>query len=319
MTDRNLTEEQARALWQRAAELQAEALAAQEERALRPAAEEDAPDADAGASGYPAAVVKKAALEAGISREFVDRALAELGPEADPGGRIDRLADRILGDGPRWATVSRVLDATPSEVYASMQRVLVRAPYQLDLMDMRGGDPTAGGTLVFEVPATAGIGGGSNKAMMDIRHWADMRELHFRLRSVPPASGDDSERTELTIAAPLAYSRRVNFWASSVISGAIGLVGGLVGAGLATATLAPIVGAEIYTALALVLGGGGAATLGTLRSWRALYPRSIERGRRGMERLIQALAVDIQSQGAFLKPTEPASDDDGADHVPGVF
>ena len=320
MTDRNLSEEQARALWQRAAELQAESLVARDQMALSPpeAAEADAEAMDP-ATGYPPAVVKRAAVEAGISAEFVDRALAELGPDLEPEGTVDRLADRLLGEGPRWTSVSRVMDATPAEVYASMQRVLVRSPYHLDLADIRGGDPTQGGTLVFEVPTMSGIGGNTNKAMMDIRHWADMKELHFRITEIPPETDGGEVRTEVTIGAPLAHSRRINFWASSGVGTALGLAAGLVGGAVAVSTMAPIVGAEIWMALGLVAGSGGGTALGTWRGWRALYPRGVERGRKGMERLIQALVVDIQSQGAFLRPVEPASDGGGADDVLGMF
>ena len=71
-----ISEEETRALWQRAAELQAEAARRLEERSRQLTPRGD-PSGTAEVEGYPLANVRAAAEEAGISPEFVDHALAE--------------------------------------------------------------------------------------------------------------------------------------------------------------------------------------------------------------------------------------------------
>ena len=94
-----LNEEEAARLWQRAAQLQAEA--AQKAEALAEESESEKADVDP-SEGYALTHVRSAALEVGIGGEFVDAALADLRAERAllEGKRGWRLARRILHHSP---------------------------------------------------------------------------------------------------------------------------------------------------------------------------------------------------------------------------
>lgn len=289
--DRVLSEEQARQLWQRAAELQAEAarqLEARSRALVRPG--------DVVEGGFRLEHVREAASEAGISEEFVELALAEQA-EVGPARGVDRWADRFLGPGARAAVASRTFDRPAADIYASLQRVLPR--YQLSLVDSRGGDPLDGGVLVFDLPALSGLET-TDPVLRDMRLWADLRELHVRVRAL------DAERTEVTVHAPTTQARRLNLF----VSGGVVAVGGLVGAtaGAAIGVLAAealafgVPGAVLLVALATVLGFA-LATAALTPPMRWLYRWGQSRGEAAMQRLLQAVGVDLRTGGAFQPPT----------------
>ena len=121
---------EARALWHRAAELQAEAARRLEERS-RQLAPRGHPSDTAEVEGYRLADVRAAAEEAGISSEFVDHALVEAhnrtlveGAQARPSA----MAARFLGQPPLTLEVSRVIHAPAEEVYGAMQRTAFQPP-----------------------------------------------------------------------------------------------------------------------------------------------------------------------------------------------
>lgn len=293
--DRILSEEQARQLWQRAAELQAEGARQLEERSralVRPDGQAD--------GGYRLAHVRQAAHEAGISDEFVELALAEQATDGAARG-VDRWADRFLGPGPRTLVVSRTFDRSPAEVYASLQRVLPR--YQLSLVDSRGGDPLAGGVLVFDLPTLSGFET-TDPVLRDLRMWADLVELHVQVRALGEG------RTEVTVRAPTAHARRANLAVGGVLSGVAGLFGGGGGAALgvlAGNTLAlGEVGAALVVAASAALGF--AATAGAANvPMRWLYRWGQSKGEAALRRLLQAVGVDVRTGGAFQPPASPPS------------
>ena len=111
-----LNEEEAAQLWQRAAQLQAEAARraekAESERAETEAAEGETADV-APPEGYALTHVRSAALEVGIANEFVDAALADLRAERalSQEKRGWRLARWFLKDPPENQTARRVIEA----------------------------------------------------------------------------------------------------------------------------------------------------------------------------------------------------------------
>lgn len=303
-----LSEAEASRLWHRAAELQAEAARRLEERSR-----ELAPRSGTGVSpttdGYALEHVRAAAVEAGISAEFVDFAVAELRNERRLAEKrpdaIDRAADRLLGHPPRSAEVSRVIAAPPARVFQAMQRVFPADPYRLILKDTQGGDLLEGGVLVFEVPAWTGAEGASQLSYQ-ARGWADIRQIYVTLTPLetePPSC-------EVTIRAPLRHSRRVNFWVSALISGLSGAggAGAGVAVGLAAAAAvgaAPLIGAGLATVTAVGLGGvvGGGAAL----AYRPLYRYALGKGVRALEGLLAALDVGIRTGWSFAPPSTEAS------------
>ena len=281
---RELTEEEARRLWERAAELQAEA----DPQGHRSDGDSDAP-ADTASPGYAVDVVRQAALDAGIDPEFVDKALVEVRTEAES-GRLDRWADRFMKDAPKWLTVRRTLDASPQETYTSLQRVLPNSPYEFNLIGTRGASPLEGGRLIFEVPNQVGFGTSGNSTVFDIRQHAGILEIEVSLGAV----GEDGTQTELEITAQLASGRRVAFMAAQAV-GAVGVGAGFLITGALTVAL---FGSGLIVPV-LAAAGGGAGFLGASRGFRPLYRWAVRRAEKAFEHLINAIAVDVRTGGAF--------------------
>jgi type IV secretory pathway VirB2 component (pilin) len=292
--DRVLSEEQARRLWQRAAELQAEGARRLEERsrALVRSGSDDRPPE----GGYRLAHVRDAAMEAGISEEFVELAFAEADGAGGGESPSDRWADRFLGRGPRTLVVSRTLPHAAAEVYTSMQRVLPR--YRLSLVDSHGKAPLEGGVLVFDLPALSGWES-SDPVIRDLHLWADVRELHVQIHPL------DEGRSEVTLRAPVRYARKLNLAVGGALAGVAGLVGAMGGAALAVPIVSMLalgpVGEVVAVLLIAALGFTVAAGAGAL-SMRALYRWGQGRGEAALVRLLQALGVDLRTGGAFQPP-----------------
>ena len=282
---RELTEEEARRLWERAAELQAEA----DPRGQLSDGDSDVP-ADTASPGYAVDVVRQAALDAGIDPEFVDKALVEVRTEAES-GLLDRWADRFLKDAPKWLTVRRTLDASPEETYASLQRVLPNLPYGFNLIGTRGASPLEGGRLIFEVPNQVGFATQGNSTVYDIRHYADILEVEVSLRAV----GESGTQTELEMTAQLVRSRRVAFMAAQVV-GAVAFGVGFLITGFITSGL---LGPERMTILLMAATGGAGGFLGGRSAFRPIYRWAIRRAEKAFGRLIGAIGVDMRTGGAF--------------------
>lgn len=290
--ERVLTEAEARRLWQRAAELQAEAAQRLEarSRALAQPGPHEAPD------GYSLSHVRQAAREAGISDEFVELALAEDGEGDAALTAADRWADRFLGEGPRSLVSSRIYEHPASEVYAALQRLVPR--YRLALVDARGRDPTDGGVLVFDLPSLSGMET-SDTIIKDLWLWADVRELQIQVRALGEA------RSEITVRAPLAHSRRLHLWIGggmAAVAGGLGaLAAGATGAWLAGLLALGPMGQIVAVTLAVALGfaaGVGAAA----GSMRAMYRWGRAKGGHALQKFLQAVGVDLQTGGAFQTP-----------------
>ena len=302
MDERQLTEAEARALWERAARLQAEAAA----RELAPPAEETEASSSPRRTGdYSVDVVRRAAEEAGIAAEFVERALEEAALGAEPPTAVDRWADRFLGEGPRILRASGEIDGSVEAVYAALQRVLPNPPYNFSLIRTEGPAPLEGGTLVFEIPYYTGVGlvvGTSSQAVLDIRHYADIKEVNFRLN--PVADADPKKpRTEIHLWATTKNARRVNFWVGNSIAVAVGFAAGVVGAVVTGGALA------VGGAVAAAAGGasGAAGFMGVRRGWRPLFRATQRRGERGMRRLIEAIRLNVHTGGGFAPSPESRS------------
>ena len=294
-----ISEEEARALWHRAAELQAEAARRLEERS-RQLAPGGHPSDTAEVEGYRIADVRAAAEGAGIAPEFVDHALAEARDRALLGGadaRPSAMAARFLGRPPLALEVARVIDAPAEEVYGAMQRILPDDPFRLSLVDQHGADPLEGSVLVFEVPKYLATLGDQSFAYE--MAWVDLKQLLFCLRRLdtdPPA-------TELTVRGILIHSHKVNLWVGGGFSGLAASLSG-VGAASAGAGAAAALGIGGIAAGAAVLGvlaGGAAAGLATL-GWRKLYRYALRRGEKAIGNLIGSIVVDIETGGGFSSP-----------------
>ncbi len=297
-----MNEDEAKAIWSRAAELQAEAMVRSEA-----AASDDGSDDEEGPGvGISTDVVRAAALEAGIAPEFIDMALAEsvggITPSKKLTGWKDRYATRALGTDERRLDESRLIEAPPAEVLSVMQRILPNHPYRLTLRDTIGDDPLDGGLLVFEVPKMTSTNYTSFTYKMA---WADLKELRFRLQ--PRA---DATQTHVSITVPLGHSRRVNWIASNVLTGVSAGGGGLVGLAVGKATA--VAGAVIAAPIA-----AGAVAVGALGAWgmRAAYRAGLRKGREELVGILKSIAVTCRLGTGFFPapPPPPAEAGDGFD------
>lgn len=303
-----MNEDQAKAIWLRAAELQAEA-AVRSEAASRQISDGDG---TAGPSdGISPDVVRAAAVEAGIAPEFVDLALAESKGGLTPAKRLtgwkDRWATRQLGTDEGRIDVSRLIEASPAEVLSVMQKILPNHPYRLTLRDTVGDDPLNGALLVFEVPKMSAT---NYTAFSYKMAWADLKELRFTLH--PRREG---EHTEVSISVPLQHSRRVNWLAANALTGASTFGGGLF-------TMAVVSAAGLAGAVAAAPVVGGGVAMGGLVAWgmRSAYRAGLRKGREELVGILKTLAVTLRlGTGFFPAPPPPAAGQGGGLDVTGLI
>ncbi len=291
-----VSSDDARLLWKRAAELQAEAARRLEERSrlLAPA--------EPGGTGFRLAEVKSAALEAGISPEFVELAYAEVGSEPGkrpPSEAVERRARRFLGIHRATLEVSRVIDASPTEVFESLQRVLPSARYALLHVNTLGDDPLKDGVFVFEPPGMWTQAGAAAEFAGKMGG-VGAKQLYVSLREINP------ERSELSMRAPIARGFRANYYLGLGVTGIVATAAGFGGAAIATAVTAGLglVAAPILAGAVIggaATGGGGAGGL-SVWGFRALFRYQVKKAEEALTTLLQVVDVGARSRGAFPLP-----------------
>ena len=306
-----LDETQAAAIWRRAAQLQADALHRLEETklSLRRAGEPGSDPADV-TGGYRLTDVAEAAAEAGISRQYVAMALAELPrgaqtPVAAMGVSEDE-ATRYLGTDVRSVGVTVEVPAPPARTLQALGIVLPQSPYELQLRTTVGGHPLDGGVLVFDLPKkslyAASAGQQINIYWMGTHHQLLAHQVQVTLRPAPGGGPGAPEHTSVTMTADLRPGVRKNILASKW---AAGLLGG--GGGFATGAILSK-GAAVAASLA-VLGpaiAAGAAVVGlSLWGYRKLYSSTVAKAEREMRQSLEAVASALRSAEVF--GTLPAS------------
>lgn len=295
--EQRLSEEMAARLWQRAAELQSDAARRIEATSLREAeAEISEPDT----SGYALAHVRQAAEEAGIAGEFVDAALAEVTAQQAVGHHknsvMDKLAHRVLGSGPEFLEVRRVVAAPAEDVYQTMQSSFPVPPYNLSLRDIQG-DVQRGGVMVFDVPGMTGFNYTNFEYEMS---WASLKQIMVSIHPV----GEES--CEVVMRASVRFYRRIGGGLGTALATATGFGGGLfgiglgfalgTGLGLATGGLVPLVGG-------LALLGGGSLGTASRPLFRKIYAYGLGRGLRALEGLLSALNVSVIAGWGAASPS----------------
>ncbi|MEP6508384.1 MAG: hypothetical protein ABJC63_09185 [Gemmatimonadales bacterium] len=307
--DMMLSEGQAALLWRRAAQLQADALQRLDASRMTPSlassasAEHEAVGLPVG--GYRLRHVQAAAVEAGISEQFVALALAELPSEGSE--RLSRLdgvnwqerhANAVLGRQERSCAVTQIIAGPPHRVLQALGLVLQQSPWDLTPKDLVGGHPLDGGVLVFDLPAAGGMGMtyGMNFSWLGLRHQLEAKQVQVTLRSAPGAPSS----TEVTMYADLRPGVRRNVNAatwSSAASGVIGGgVGGAIGVGLGTKLL---LGVTLVTVGLPVLALGAAGALAAFGGYRLSYRSAVNKARDEMNRALEAVAGSLRSQALF--------------------
>ena len=293
-----LSETEAAAVWKRAAQLQAEALQRIETRVAvtqHLSGDHDAALAETG--GYRLDHVQQAAVEAGISRQFVALALAEMGPGNKPPAvnssdeRSDRRATLILGTAQRSLSVSRVINAPPARVLKEVGSLFVREPFGLELHEIIGGHPLDGGVMVFALPGKTELGVtiSTSAKWTNTRQALEARQVQVTMRPI------GTDRTEMSMFVDLRPGVKPNAAASGVLSGLVGGFGGLVSGAIGMkaggAALAAVAPAAALGFLAL----GGA----TAWWYRWLYRRSVEKAVTEMSDALAAVEGSIRAEEVF--------------------
>ncbi|HAB30663.1 MAG TPA: hypothetical protein DCE19_08080 [Gemmatimonadetes bacterium] len=282
-----LNEEEAAQLWQRAAQLQAEA-ARRAEKAESDRAETEASGETADVAppeGYALTHVRSAALEVGIANEFVDAALADLraGRALSQEKRGWRLARWFLKDPPEAQTARRVIEAAAVDVLSATEAVFPGEPYRLTLTD-RQGDPLKGGFLVFDVQ---GLNSPFPRDFALEAKYGGIRQVFLSLQPIEEATPS----CEVTLRSPVAWSHNQDLAVGGVVTGITGAVG--LGLGLAGAVAVAAIGLSgigvVVAPAILVAGGATGGGLG-VKGYRARYRHAMRRGQRALDGLLGAVA-----------------------------
>lgn len=304
------TDEQARRLWERATQLQAEAARRLEAGEGTDGANgDDGETRDGGGSrGYAVDHVRQAALEAGIDPEFVDQALAEARSGMLAVDGVDTaFADRFLGSSAHWLVAEQEVELSVQECIDALRRVFPRL--KLNLVDSRGGRPESGGVLVFE----AGDLGAtmSNKTLMQLSY-ASVSEIHASFHPM------DEGGCRFILKAPIARQRRTSarIGLPSVIVGAAGICAAVMAATVAALGAGGLTGVETLLGVAAGMGGGGVGGVGLHRGWRWTQRWGEDKAQGGLERLLQMVVTDARTGGGFT-PVE-GGDGTGLDDMTGL-
>jgi len=303
-----LSETQARLVWQRAAQLQAEA-ARRLEQQSRESAQQRAVS-ELPTSGYRARDVEAAAVEAGISQRYVALAMAEL-PKQDvvvsaaSGGTVDRLATQVLGTSQRAVSASRVIRFAPRRVLGALGRELASARYQWELVDQLGGHPLSGGILVYKLPEMTGDG--NTFGVTWTRYGVFAPDVRVTIRPL------DSTSAEVTLYIDLRPGLGINLWTYLGINGVLSGFGGVLAGTVAAKAMA------VAAVATLGVGGGVAvsiAALGLLAS-RALYPWEVRKARAELGAVLASIESALKREDLFGQVPElaPPPRRDGGDDV----
>lgn len=278
-------------MWERAAQLQTEA-------AQRSEAEEEKEKSKGlrlfsgqrdESSGYSLSHVKQAGVEVGIDPGFVELALAEEAIlDLEGGGEStfwDRTAEKYLADRGRVFEIVRDMDLPASLVWLGLEEELTSEAQGLELLEVLGGPVPEGGIAIFESPYSYEKNG-------SLQYWCTVAEVRRYIVKVLPVG--DGCRVE--IQAPVRRSHRVNGAVGMTVSGGIGVLGGLIGMGLA----AGVAGATGLAVLPVGLALIGTGTLGGERLGRFGYIRAYRWGFRALKkafaRALKRIERDVERE-----------------------
>jgi hypothetical protein len=257
-----IPEEAARAIWRRAAQLQAEAESRVEERSRQ------IPDRagvdDSTGDGLELDAVRSAAEEAGISPEFVQIALAEAAASSRPAMAVARWDVRgsrlFLGATRRTIEVTATVEGSVREVSAACLHVFSGHPCLLQAGEVAELPSTSGRVIVFNVPKLD-WSVSANPPFAEKSAMVGLKQLHVAIR---PLAGHPST-CEVVVAGDLYPGMRTGWRWSAATSLGAGAVGGAVAVGVASSAVA---GALLAVPALLglgVIGGAGVAV------WSATY------------------------------------------------
>jgi hypothetical protein len=291
-----IPEDAARAIWLRAAELQAEAERRSEERVRQIPAVTG--DDESESDGLRPEDVRAAAEEAGISPEFVQIALAEAAASSQPSsaiGRWDIVGSKVfLGSPRRTIEMSAVVAGTVDAVSAACLQAFSGHPCVLQAGEVAELPSTSGRVIVFNVPKYDWMAS-ANPPFVEKAAFVGLKQLHVAMR---PLSAEPPT-CEVVVAGDLHAGMRT-FWRwSAATSVGAGAAGGAAGVAIAGSAVA---GALLIFPALLGAGvlGAGAVTASTL-SYR-YYRHLVEESLRQTLQLLPTATRVMSSQRPLLPP-----------------
>ena len=307
---RVVSETEAAAIWKRAAQLQAEALQRLEASVAvtRHLSGGHSLVANDGADGYRMKHVQDAAEEAGISRQFVALALAEMAPgkavapvTADD-LRLERVATVLLGKTDRSLSVSRIVNGNPRKVLDTIGSLFQREPFSLMLRETIGAHPLDGGVMVFDLPGTTAMGvtTSTTSRWFNTKQALEAKQVQVTMK---PLGGD---RTEISMFVDLRPGIKPNASASGILSGILGTCGGIVSTALsvkAAGGVFALATAGPAAALGFIALGGATAAW-----YRWLYPRMVRKAAGEMRDALDAVEGAMRAQEIFGQSVDPNRD-----------
>ena len=259
--DEHVSEEAARAIWRRAAQLQAEAERRAEEHLRRlPTVGE----AEVAEEGYRSEDVRAAGEEAGIAPEFVEIALAEAAASGESSSALtprDVAGARIfLGATQSTLEATATVPGSVQSVSAAALQVFTGHPCLLQAGEVAELPSWAGRVLVFNVPAfdwtvTA------NPPFVEKASVVGLKQLHVAIRPLP----GDTPTCEVVVAGDLTVGARSRWRWSAASAVGSGAAGGALGVSLAGSAIA---GALLVVPAIAGVAAGGAAAVGV---WALTY------------------------------------------------
>jgi hypothetical protein len=294
-----IPEEAARAIWLRAAQLQAQAERRLEERARQLPADTDNEADEAG--GLRPDDVRAAAEEVGISPEFVQIALAEAAASGETwsamGGWDDTGAKLFLAAPGRTIERTATVPGTVDAVSAACLQVFSGHPCLLQAGEVAELPSTSGRVIVFNVPRYDWTVS-ANPPFVEKAAWIGLRQLHVAMRPLavdPPAC-------EVVVAGDLHAGVRSRWRWSAATSVGAGAAGGALGVAIAGSAVA---GALL--ALPALLGAtllGGTAVAASSLSFH-YYRRQVDAALEQSLQLLPAAARAMTSQRSLSPPRVP--------------
>ena len=294
--------ERAQEIWRRAAELQAEAATRVQKRYRTVAAPDE--KATIPSDSYRLKDIEAAAIEAGISAEFVALAVAEQGqtaqaPPSAESDRRDQLYTRLLGTRARSISVARTIPSTAREVLEAIGRVFPSPPFFLSFRETVGGHPVDGGVMIFNVrqPTASDYQSGSYSSFMYRMSQLVLPQLSFTLRAL----GGAAAATEVSVYGDLRPGLRKNLKWDKGFTGTAATIGTAVSGAIGAAGL----GLGLLAALPAI-GVGALFGAGTLGWYRWLYRRALAKATEELESLLLAIESSIRAQSVFGAVPESA-------------
>lgn len=284
-----ISEEAARAIWRRAAQLQAEAERRMDE-GLRRLPAKSGPGLSSEEGLHPDDV-RAAGEEAGISPEFLQIALAEASASGEASSAIARhdiLGARLfLGATRHTIEATQTVQGSVDTVSAAVLQVFSGHPCLLQASEVAELPSWSGRVIVFNVPkydwsATA------NPPFVEKAVMIGLRQLHVAVRPLP----GESPTCEVVVAGDLHSGMRTRWkWSAATSVGATA-AGGAVGVGVAASAIAgallivpAVVGAAVISSASV-----GAWVLGY-----RYYRRAVEESLKDSLQLLPAAARAVAS------------------------